>query len=89
MTHREFDVFLLGTIIMCCVMAVVNLVKNGWRGWPGVILSASFIVFAITVYLWRTGAAIGFVYAGVTVLFLLLGADVFFRAGKPQGRKKR
>ena len=89
MTHREFDVFMLGTIIMCCVMAVINLVKNSHRGWQGVILSASFIVFALTAYFWRSGASQAVVYASSTLLFVLLAADVFFRAGKSQTRKRR
>ena len=89
MTHGEFDLFLVGTILMCCVMSVFNALKNGRRGWPGLILSVSFLIFAVTIYLYRTGAAPAIVGVSATVLFLLLCADFFFRVGKPPARKKR
>jgi len=89
MTHGEFDLFLIGTIIVCCVMAVFNALKNGHRGWPSMILSVAFLVFGGTVYLWRSAAAPILVDAGCALLILLICADAFMRAGSQTSRKKR
>jgi len=89
MTFREFDVFMMGTIIMCCVMSVFNLLKNGRRGWQGMILSAAFLVFAVTVWLWRSGAYPILFDISCATLFGLIFLDAFMRASKPQARKRR
>lgn len=88
MTRSEMDVFLWGTILLCCVMSVFNLVKNAKKGWPGTILSAGFMVFALTTYLYKTGAPQPYVVGGCVVLFLLLAADFILRAGNPPKRNR-
>ena len=88
MTHGELDLFLFGTIFMCCVMSVFNSIKNWKRGWPGMILSAGFLVFAVTVYLYKSEAPGIQVKISCVVLFLLLIADFFFRASATKVRPK-
>ena len=88
MTHGEWDLFLVGMIILCCVMSVFNALKNAHRGAAGYILSVSFLIFGGTVALYRSGAQIAYIDAGCVALLLLLGADFYFRAGTPP-RKKR
>jgi len=89
MTHYEFDVFLVGTIIMCCIMSIFNAFKNGNKGWPGLILSVSFLVFAVTIYFYKTGGSQISVKVGVAVLLMLLTLDFVLRSRKPPARKKR
>lgn len=89
MTVGEMDFFLVGTILMCCVMSVVNALKNKHRGWPGFILSVGFLIFAVTVYFYKTGAPELLVRGGAAVLILLLTLDIIMRAGQPAPRKKR
>ena len=89
MTHGEFSIFLFGTIIMCCVMSVFNVLKNGRRGWPSYILSVAFLEFAGTVYLYFAGASPILINGGTALLILLLAADFCFRAGTTQKGKKR
>jgi hypothetical membrane protein len=89
MTHGEFDLFLVGTILTCCVMCVFNAIKNAHRGWAGLILSVAFLVFAGTLYLYHAGAPPLVVDGSCGVLFLLLAWDFLMRAGKPTKGKKR
>lgn len=89
MTRGEFNIFLFGTIIMCCVMAVVNAVRNSHRGWSAYILSVAFIAFAGTVFLYYTRASALILDGAYALVFLLLVADFFFRTGKPPSRKRR
>jgi len=89
MTFSEMDLFLVGTIFMCCLMSVINAVKNKHRGWPGMILSVGFLVFAVTIYFYKTGASQWLVRGGAAILILLLTLDVILRAGQPTPRKKR
>jgi hypothetical protein len=89
MTKGEFNIFLFGTIVMCCVMSVVNALRNGHRGWAAYILSVAFLVFAGTVYLYYTAASAILLDASYVLLFLLLVGDFYFRTGKPPSRKRR
>lgn len=73
---------------MCCVMSVVNVLKNGYRGRSSYILSVAFLAFAVTIYLYYSAASALLLDLSYVVLFLLLGADVYFRAGKPPTRKR-
>ncbi len=85
----QIDVFLLGTILLCCIMSVLNLFKNRKRGWPGLLLSAGFLVFAVIAYLWRSGASTAALDACSAFLLLLIGTDFIIRTGGPAAGKKR
>lgn len=89
MTNYEFSIFLYGTVILCCVMAVFNAVKNAKRGPQTFLLSGGFLVFAGTTYLYKTHAPELYIKIGVGVLTLLILADFYFRAGTHPGGKKR
>jgi hypothetical protein len=89
LTNSEFSVFLYGTVILCCVLAIFNVVKNAKRGPVGYLLSGGFLAFAATIYLYKTDAPTLYIKVGVGVLILFLLADFYFRAGTPPAGKKR
>lgn len=89
MTDSDFSIFLYGTMLLCCVMAVFSAIKNSKKGLKGLLLSAGFLVFAATTYLYKTHAPELYVRIGCTVLFLLLLGDLFFRMSSPPQGKKR
>ncbi len=89
MTKGEMDIFLLGTMMLCAVMAVFNFIKNSKRGLSAYILSSAFLVMGGTVYMYRSDAPNLWVKIGCAVLVALLCADFLLRAGTPPPRKKK
>jgi hypothetical protein len=80
MTRAEFEMFLLGSAILCLVMALFNVFRAKSRGVSGYLLSCAFLAVAGALMLYRAGTDTSFVIAIGGIAFILLVADFMIRA---------
>ena len=80
MTRAEFEMFLLGSAILCLLMAVFNILRAKSRGVSGYLLCGAFLAVACALMLYRAGTDSAFVITVGGIAFILLVADFMIRA---------
>ena len=80
MTQQEFSLFLLGSAILCAVMAIFNLVRAQKKGTRGYFLSAAFIAVGAALLLYRSGYSTTVIFAIGALAFMFLVGDFVVRA---------
>lgn len=81
MTKTEFDQFLLATVILCIVGAIVNLVQLKRRGANAKVMALAFLVLGGSVQAYRVSGPSPVFYIGVAAVLCLLFADFAMRQG--------
>lgn len=76
--------FLDAVMVLCAVMALVNLAKQKSRGTSAYLLAGAFLVLGGTVYAYLQHAPDGLLTVGAFIVVALLGADFFYRTGRPK-----
>lgn len=90
MTNEEFNLFLLGSAILCAMMAVFNIFRARKKGSSGYLLSGAFVAVGTALLLYRSGFSATVVSAVGVVAFVFLVADFMLRAKNQvlEGRHK-
>lgn len=80
MTQAEFGMFLLGSAILCLIMALVNALRVRARGSSALLMSGAFIAVGAGLMIHRGGGGTEATMAMGAVAFILLVADLMVRA---------
>lgn len=87
MTRDEFDVFLLGGMILCGMMALVSLARARAKGASAWFQAAGFFAMGVALWLLRRRVGSGFIIAAFVVVGLALIADFVYRSARDVGSK--
>ncbi len=79
MTPGNERAFYDAVILICAVMALVNLARTKSRGNSAIFMGAAFLVLGATVYAYTSNFPMPVVYVGGAIVFVLLAADMVFR----------
>ncbi|AIE84836.1 hypothetical protein [Fimbriimonas ginsengisoli] len=74
--------FLDGVMLICAIMALVNVGRFKSRGASAYLLGGAFIVLGGTVYAYSQNAPMPLLGTGGLVVFLLLAGDMVYRIGR-------
>ena len=82
MTPGNERAFYDAVVLICAIMALVNLARLKKRGTSAILLAAAFLVLGGTVYAYTANLPMPLVAVGGVIVFLLLAADMVLRIGK-------
>lgn len=81
MTRSQFDLFLLGSSVLCLVMTLLTLLRYKSRGLSALALAGAFAVLGGVLLLLRADVDRNIVIGGFVLVGLLLMADFALRSG--------
>ena len=82
MTPEAIDIYLVGSIGVCALGALLNIILIKKRGTSATLLALAFIGLGFAIQLYRIGAPVPAVSAVVICVMCLLMVDFVMRAGR-------
>lgn len=82
MNGNAVDIYLVGSIGVCALGAIMNAFLVRRRGLSAGLLAVAFIVLGFTIQLYRSGSPLSVIYGGAACVVSLLIVDFVTRAGR-------
>jgi hypothetical protein len=82
MNRPEFNMFLAGGMILCCLMALISLARIKSKGGSAYFQASSYIAMAAALYLLKNDADVNLIAGAFVVVVGLLVGDFVYRAAK-------
>jgi hypothetical protein len=87
LNSQMFDTFLIGSIGVCAIGTLLNLVMIRRRGAGAMLLALAFLLLGFAISEFRLGAPTFAVVITGLLVFALLVADFVFRLSKPRSNR--